>query len=345
MKPVRWLVVFLLVSITAWSLYVAMFLLQLGAHTTAEYWLYSAQAVKAHLLRNNADRRKLLFVGGSSVWMGVDAGSAGQVFGARGLNLGLHGMIPLDQILGEVRPVIRAGDTVVLMLEYEYYVIDTPYNAWFLNQIMVGQPDWFWNLPWKNRLQFLTSVPPFRVLEGTMTKLFADGLDIMKKRHVEQDPEKLLAPIRPPSSLPDVNYTFRNIDEDGDAIVALGSFATYIYPLDRAVLAQRYPWETLQAFARYCAGRGADLYLVWPPVVKGLIDFESRLTRRNIHTITRHLAEAGIPVLGRPADFQYDRRLFADSGYHLIHEGRELHTQKIVGLLREKIDGRVAVVP
>ena len=198
------------------------------------------------------------------------------------------------------------------------------------------------------KLQFFTSVPPFRVLEGTVTKLLADGLDIMKKRQVEQDPEKLLTAVRsnwPERSLPEVNYTFRNIDEDGDAVVALGSFSTYIYPLDRAVLAQHYPWETLGAFARYCAERHADLYLVWPPVVKGLINFKSRVTRRNIETIMRHLNEAGIPVLGHPADFQYDRRLFADSGYHLVPEGRELHTEKVVHLVREKTDRPVTAAP
>jgi hypothetical protein len=257
-------------------------------------------------------------------------------------------MLPLDQILEEVRPALRAGDTVILMLEYEYYVIDTAYNAWFLNQIMVGRPDWFWSLPWMRKLEFFASVPPFRVLEGTVTKLLADGLDIMKKRQVEQDPEKLLAEVRsngPDSSLPEVNYTFRNIDEDGDALVALGSFATYIYPLDRAVLAQHYPWDTLRAFARYSADRHANPYLVWPPVVKGSIDFESCLTRRNIQTIMRRLDEAGIPVLGHPEDSQYDRRLFADTGYHLIPEGRELHTQKVVHLVREKIDRPVAAVP
>ena len=341
MRPVRSLAIFLLVSITVWSLYASIFVLQIGAHTTAEYWLYSAQAVKAHLLRNNADKRKMLFVGGSSVWMGIDSGSVGQAFGVRGLNLGLHGMLPLDQILDQVRPVLKAGDTVVLMLEYEYYVIDTPYNAWFLNQMMVGHPDWFWNLPWLKKLHFFGSVPPFRVLEGTLTKFFAGGMDIMKKRRVEQDAEKLLAPVQttgPQRSLPEVNYTFRNIDEDGDAVVALGSFATYIYPLDRAVLAQRYPWETLRDFARHCADRHVHLYLMWPPVVKGMVDFESRLTRRNIQTILRHVAEAGIPVLGRPADFQYDRRLFADSGYHLTHEGRRLHTNRVERLLRENID-------
>jgi hypothetical protein len=55
------------VTITAWVLYGSMFVVQLGVHTAAEYRLYSAQALEAHLLRNSADSRKVLFVGGSNV--------------------------------------------------------------------------------------------------------------------------------------------------------------------------------------------------------------------------------------------------------------------------------------
>ena len=348
MRPIRSVVAFVLMSVLVWALYVSIFVYQLGAHTAAEYWLYSAQVVKTHLLRNHVDSRKVLFVGGSNVWMGIDAGMAGQALGTQSINLGLHAMLPLDQILEGVRPVLKAGDTVVLMLEYEYYVIDTPYNAWFLNQIMVGQPDWFWRLPWDSKLRFIAAVPPLRILEGTMTALFADRLSILRKRQVEQDPAKLLALMQsgwPPPSLPDTNFTFRNIDEDGDAIVAKGSFTSYIYPLDRAVLARHYPWETLADFARYCADRHVTLYLGWPPVVKGSLTFDSRIARRNMHTIMRRLAEAGIPVLGHPADFAYEHRLFADSGYHLTHEGRALQTQNVLRLLREKIDSRPAALP
>jgi hypothetical protein len=212
---------------------------------------------------------------------------------------------------------------------------------------MAGQPDWFWRLPWDNKLRFIAAVPPLRVLEGTMTTLFADRLSILRRRQVERDPERLFATMRSdesPRSLPDTNFTFRNIDEDGDAVVAKGSFTSYIYPLDRAVLARHYPWKTLADFARYCADRRVALYLGWPPVVKGSLNFDSRIARRNMHTIMQRLAEAGIAVLGRPVDFAYERRLFADTGYHLTQEGRTLHTQKVLRLLREKIDSRPAAI-
>ena len=338
MTLVRSVTGFLLVSVAAWVLYLSTFVSQLGVHTVAEYWMYSAQVLKEHLLHTNAERHKVLFVGGSSAWMGIDAGLAGEILGIRAINLGLHGMMPLDQLVNEVEPVLKAGDVVILPLEYEYYVIDTRYNAWFLNQTMVGRPEWFWRLPWREKLRFVAAVPPLRVLEGTMTGLFADRLDITRKRQLEQDPEKILEAMRQAwaqGALPDSNYTFRNIDQDGDAIVARGSFATYVYPLDRAVLARNYPWKTLDAFAKTCAARHVRVYVGWPPVVKGLINFESRTARRNTQVIMQRLAEMGIPVLGHPADFAYDRSLFADSGYHLIHEGRALHTGHMLRLLQE----------
>jgi hypothetical protein len=319
---------------------VSVFVFQLGAHTAAEYWVRGAEIVKMHLLQKNAEKQKVLFIGGSSVWMGIDSDLAGEALGARAVNVGLHAMIPLDHIIKMVGPVLRAGDVVILPLEFEYYVIDTPYNTWFLNQVMAEDPEWFWRLPWQEKARFIISVPPVRVLEGTLTKLFSDRLDVMNKRHLEQDPEEILAAARrswKDGSLPDVNYTFRNIDEDGDAIVTKGSFAAYNYLIDRDSVARTYPWKTLDSFAKYCAAHRVGLYIVWPPVVKNMVRFDSRLARRNIQAIMQELAEIGIPVLGHPADFQYDRRLFADSGYHLTHEGRTLHTQHVLRLLRQKM--------
>ena len=40
-----------------------------------------------------------------------------------------------------------------------------------------------------------------------------------------------------------------------------------------------------------------------------------------------------IPILGQPQDFIYPYRMFYDSFYHLNHEGRNLHTNRIIQLL------------
>ena len=133
-----------------------MFLFQLGARTPAEYWIYDATAVKHYLLSRIAETRKVLLVGGSSVWFGLDAALIQGTLGTETLNLGLHAMRPLDQLVDEVRPALKCGDTVIMPLEFEYYLIDTPYNDWYVNEVMAGKHNVFWNLPWPEAMK---SVP------------------------------------------------------------------------------------------------------------------------------------------------------------------------------------------
>ena len=52
--------------------------------------------------------------------------------------------------------------------------------------------------------------------------------------------------------------------------------------------------------------------------------FDAPRIQENVRTIEEKLVELKIPVLGPAGDFQYDRRFFADTGYHLTHEGRAL---------------------
>jgi hypothetical protein len=98
-----------------------------------------------------------------------------------------------------------------------------------------------------------------------------------------------------------------------------------------------YPWSTLGEFARHCADHGVSLYNGWPLVVAGRMAFDAPRIQENVRTIEEKLVELKIPVLGQASDFQYDRRLFADTGYHLTHEGRALHTSHLLEQLRTKL--------
>lgn len=49
-------------------LYIGAFVYQLGALVPAEYWIYETQIVKRELLAEHRDKRKILFVAGSSTF-------------------------------------------------------------------------------------------------------------------------------------------------------------------------------------------------------------------------------------------------------------------------------------
>jgi hypothetical protein len=324
---------FIITTVLMWTGYLALFLFQLGAPTAAEYWLAEAQLVKARLLSRHADQPKLLIVGGSSVWMGIDSRLVEQTVLRPTVNAGLHAMRPLHQLLDEIRAVLHRGDIVIVALEYDFYTLDTPYNDWYVNQVMAIEPEAFWRLPWSEKAQFFLSVSPTRVLDGALTRVFLNHSDRIRSRSQRRDPHRMLETIRqvgltpePPSS----NYTFQNIDSHGDAVVSLGSFTTYPYPLMQDRVAQRYPWDTLRAFLRDCAARSVTVYLTWPPIVRGVIDFRAPLVDANVRSIMQHIHDLPVTVLGQPMEFQYDRTLFTDSGYHLSHEGRAQHTASLL---------------
>jgi len=329
-----------ILSIVAWSIYVTVFLVQLGVPTTAEYWLHDAQVVKDYLLKTQTENKKVLIVGGSSVWFGIDAGELEKTLGVTSINLGLHAMLPLDRLIKQVGPALRRGDTVIMPLEYEYYTFDTPYTDWYVNQIMAEDAASFWNLNGFEKVRFVIAVPPTRVLEGLLTKIFSDRLNMVRRRQSRQNPEEVVAIMRrnwKQNTMPEDAYSFQNIDSHGDAIMSRGSFGTDSHSL-KGSLAQSYPWNTLHAFAGYCVDRQVHLMIGWPPMVKGMVDFDSRRVKQNVQVIRQNLSQLGIPILGLPSEFQYDRRLFSDSAYHLTHEGRTLHTQHMLRLITAQAD-------
>ncbi len=336
----RFAVGFVLVTVIGWLTYVTLFFFQLGARTPAEYWIYDATTVKHHLLRTMTEKPKVLLVGGSSVWFGLDAAVIQRALGMATLNLGLHAMRPLDQIVGEVRPALKSGDIVIMPLEFEYYVIDTPYNYWYVSEVMAGKPDVFWRLPWQEKVAFFLRVSPMRVLEGVATRVSAFSSTEIEKRIPGHALEQVLLAMQQVWATypaPEENYSFRNIDPQGNAILVQGTYTSYVYPLSVQSVAPGYPWRILAEFAEYCTNRGVLLYIGWPPVVAGEVAFDSPFVRDNVQIILSRLTELGIPVLGVPTDFQYDRQFFADSGYHLNHEGRALHTERTLRVLNQKI--------
>ena len=243
MQHIRFGLGFLLVTVIGWTMYVALFVLQLGARTGAEYWMYDAEIVKHHLANAQAKKNKVLFLGGSSVWFGIDTGLVQETLGIETINLGLHAMRPLDRILNEVRPVLRPGDTIIMPLEFEFYMIDTPYNEWYVNEIMAGEPELFWTWNWPEKISFFFSVPPMRVFEGVTTRLFANRVANINQRIPGHPPEQVIASIQETwakGALPEENYTFRNINHHGDAIVTRGSFSSYVYPISGEEVARDY---------------------------------------------------------------------------------------------------------
>jgi hypothetical protein len=322
--------------------YVAMFLFQLGALVPAEYWIYEAQIIKRQLLMENRTRRKILFVGGSSAFLGIDSSRVEAALGISTINLGLHLGRPLGYMLEEITPYIGSGDIVVLPLEYQYYSSSTAYSDWFTNQVMAWDMDYFWQLTAMQKVQFVLSVRPERVWMGVIVRSLGDRLESVRRRQLK-DPEQILDRARAAWSgeeyRGDKIYSFLNSDRHGDAIVRGPEppvVADNPYGLDWDYVEGTYFWSVLQDFVLRCRAQDIAVYVAWPPIMKERIDFTAPRVSRSVKQITTRLKQMGVPMLGEPSDFQYDADLFTNRLYHLTAQGRAEHTTRLLRYLMDE---------
>jgi hypothetical protein len=308
-------------------LHVLAFYYQLGTSFPASYWAHDARIIKTHLL-SSGNERKLVIIGGSNAYFGFSSGLIETATGLRVVNTSLHFDWPLDFFFSDVKPWLNPGDIVLLTLEYEYYQRETPFTNQFVSDMMSLEPQYFWNLNWRQRVEFFISVPPRRIAGGVLARLFHYSAGVSLAPH-----ELLTIWSTQPERINSGGYSIRFLDQHGDFVSTFGTPFPWapIYPLQRPFIHHPYPWSVLTAFADWCHVHGVAVYVAWPPTAQDpVLDFDSPQVQRHVEALTANLRLAGIPTLGQPRDFQFRRSLFSDSQYHLIPEGRVERTTRLV---------------
>lgn len=91
--------------------------------------------------------------------------------------------------------------------------------------------------------------------------------------------------------------------------------------------------EDLNHFVAEAGKRGAEVYYVFPPLAESTYNYG----KVAISSVERQLkTQLRCPILGKSKDFIRKDSSFFDSFYHLKPAARDLNTQKIIQLYREK---------
>ena len=83
--------------------------------------LVYASILDKHQLLQRAGSPKIVFVGGSSLALGLDSALIHTKTGLPVVNMGLNGGLGLRYMLEEVKPDIGPGDLIVVSPEYEHW--------------------------------------------------------------------------------------------------------------------------------------------------------------------------------------------------------------------------------
>jgi hypothetical protein len=342
MRPsARFLVAGLVTVMALVAAYAAVFLAQLGAPVAAEYWVPEAEIVKADAAERQRGRR-IVILGGSNALFGLDSAAIESATRRPTVNLGLHGGLSLDYMLGHASPLFRPGDIVILSLEYSYFESANPSPSWFTSNVMAWAPRYFWRLSPRDKLEFAWSTPAKRVLNGALAALFGTRLRERRGR-VVRAPAAVLeeaGAIRQAGggSAKPALYSFQNMSERGDIQGTDGSFYTDdLDTLPAPVFKSSHEaWERLRRFQSECRRRGIRVFLSWP-ALPAQFGRNEPAVRRYLKAIQTEAARLGLPALGDPADYLLDQRYFFNTIYHLNQEGRAVRTARVLDRLRPEL--------
>jgi len=255
---------------------------------------------------------RLILGGGSNLAFGVNSERLEKVFGMPVVNLGLHGGLGLEFMLGELRHSIRKGDIVLLSIEHQLDMEGQPDLKRYVGELF-PESKLYCNPSFPEKISLLLG----ETKEG-MEKIFLGGLNRTDSTETENNPI----------------YTRSAFNNYGDVVAHIGQRSFYNAGLVKPF---RYePWkgiEAINAFYDFARESGVDVYYLFPCYPYS--NFESNAGA--LHKITDAVKEGvHVPILNSESDFVYADSLFYDTKYHLTGEGRELRTERLIEILQQK---------
>ncbi len=279
---------------------------------------------KRDLLKDGLPDR-IVFVGGSGLFDGLDSGLIEGRLHRPVVNMGLYAGFGITPLLREIAPYLRPGDTVVIVPEYGvvFDSYDYPARKWI-----------FALAPARN----------FSLLYGTGeagTRVFMIDMIGLLRSKLQALPKAVRETFRTRSagSLVGEGYAYyrKYFNRYGDSLRTMrASSPGMIEQMGADLFADaRYRDQSFSAVSAFCrdAGRkGVETYFFFPAYPAGEYRRQQDGMRRYEARLRREL---DCNVLGTPRDFLYPDRYFTNTVNHVNNEARRMRTEKLLSYLEK----------
>lgn len=288
---------------------------QLGNPHPNNAWIEESIEYKQQLASSQSSH-KIIVVAGSAAMFGVNSRYLAETFHRPTINLGVNAGISLPAILHSAESVIKAGDLVLLPLEYPLYNREEAVSSSLIHWAN-SHPETFLQLPLKRAIEVFFKTSFTRILEGYR------GL--------------------PDAFTVSGDYGVQNLDDRGDQLGTsitmreqrhwefLNSLPEETY--GKALRQGRYDWGRLQHFRDQLLTKGACPVFMPPPLLFKQSYVNSPTEAHFYKTLPHQARVAGLFWVGRPIDAMRDANDFFDTNFHLVDEARLVYTQQMVDWL------------
>lgn len=287
-------------------------LYQIGAPTESSRWLYEVDKIKTSFA-NSITTPKLLIVSGSNSLFGISSRMVTEETGIPAVNAGIHAGFGSNYILYRARLLAKAGDTVLLPLEYELYSSSAKPSDILVDYVFAHDPKYLLTHPW-----FIAFLSFERLTHGIYAKFHT-----------------------PPRV--DIGYQYRFINASGDAAANQEGNITMKErkKLDAAtpikikqkLIYGSFENRSIKEFSDWCHKNKIRLIATWPSTI-WFECYKEPGYQEFFLSIQKFYTSIDVPVLGKYTDFMYDKSMFYDTVYHLNDRGMRHRTRQLIDLLQ-----------
>jgi hypothetical protein len=289
----------------------------------------SAIVNKRDMLKD-ARRDRIVFVGGSGLFDGLDSELIEKRLHRPVVNMGLYAGFGITALLREIAPYLRPGDTVVIVPEYGVVFDSYDYPA----------RKWIFALAPARNLPLLYRTGPDRALA------FATDVIGLMRSKLQAFPKAVREAVRTRScdSLVGEGYAYyrKYFNPCGDSLRTMRASAPgMIEQMGADLFADaRYrdqSFGSVSAFCRDARQKGERTFFFFPAYPAGEYQRQQDGMRRYEQRLRKEL---DCPVLGTPRDFLYPNEYFTNTVNHINNAARRMRTEKLLGYLEKAMERR-----
>ena len=275
--------------------------------------------VKKDAYANSCTGRKIMFISGSNTLFGVDANLIEKSLGICTVNYGTHAALRFYN-LERGKKHLRAGDIVILPLEYQFYTWNHDEFDSELGSYLLGYD--------KSEIEKFSVIDKLKFIVQQNTKDLAKFAYQRIRQPAKNEGEYS-------SQYLNINgdMTNNHVDKklpDSALQSKIGNTVFDSQPV--SVDAE----NELTSFINYCQKNNITVYAAWPNFLWRNNEFTGN-DLEGIRSIEAFYKSQNVEILGNYDDCLYDVDLFYDTSYHLNEKGKRIHTEYLIQLLKEKL--------
>lgn len=309
---------------------VCIFFLQIGVPTESSFWAYYMENKKLALADAYGSKR-ILIAAGSNALYGMRATVIEARTGIRTFNLAVQAELGLEYMLDVIKHHARAGDIIILPLEYGFYGSDRSLNYLQVDYIMSRRPAYFNSLDLREKVRYGAYLHPADLIERFLGNLCETCAENLHTLDVIDDHGDFTMNRRTDQS-ERAKFTIERFSRACEKAPIEESYREW----ERMIVSDHF-MTTMRDFTEWSKNHHISVIATYPnfaniPCIN--------MTNMNalFELIPKSYQELGIPVIGTAQDAMYPPEEFIDTEYHLFADAAARRTNEFVDRLMPVLD-------